>query len=158
LRDTVEAMTELRRYDDDKALALMDGAATVNRIVRGATAEELAERRFGDWSAVDLIAHLTDTAEVFAERVRRAVEEDTPHVEVIPAGRQLDVRDPLELAKRLLRAHQRIVAYLRSPGAAQRALVHGEWGRVDAGHVAAYQADHTTEHVTELAAAFPPTR
>ena len=156
MRDTVGSVTELLKYDDDKALALMDGAATVNRIVRGASAEQLAGRRFGEWSAIDLIAHLTDTAEVFAERVRRAIEEDAPRVEVIPAGRQLDVRDPMELARRLLRAHQRIVAYLQAPGAAQRPLVHSEWGRADAGHVAAYQADHTTEHVTELAAAFPP--
>lgn len=151
-------MAELRGYDEDKALALMDGAATVNRVVRGVSAADLGAKRFGDWSAIDLIAHLADAAEVFAERVRRAVEEDTPRVEVIPAGRQLDVRDPMELAKRLLRAHQRIVAWLQTPGAAHRALVHSEWGRVDAGHVAAYQADHTTEHVTELAAAFPPER
>jgi hypothetical protein len=27
---------------------------------------------------------------------------------------------------------------------------------VNAGHVAAYQADHSKQHVAELAAAFPP--
>ena len=151
-------MVELLAYDDDKAIALMDGAATVNRIVRTYGSDDLARKRFGEWSAIDTIAHLTDTAEVFAERVRRAIEEDTPRVQMIPAGRQLDERDPMALAQRLLRAHQRIVAYLQAPNAAARPLVHSEWGPVNAGHVAAYQADHTTEHTSELAAAFPPAR
>lgn len=151
-------MTELLTYDDDKAMALMDGAATVNRIVRTTPIERLREKRFGPdrWSAIDAIAHLTDTAEVFAERVRRAIEEETPRVEAVPGGRQLEERDPMALAKRLLSAHQRIVAYLQAPGAAQRPLVHSEAGRMTAGHTAAYQADHTTEHLAELGPAFPP--
>jgi len=34
---------------------------------------------------------------------------------------------------------------------------HGDWGEVDAAHVAAYQARHAHEHTSELAAKFPPT-
>ena len=147
---------ELRRYDDDKALALMDGAATVARIVRTNTIDRLREKRFDDWSAIDVISHLTDTAEVFAERVRRALEEETPHLQVIPAGRMADSADPMDLAKRLQHAHARIVALMQTHGAAERPAVHSEWGPVNAGHIATYQADHTAEHVTELAAAFPP--
>ena len=149
---------ELLRYDDDKALALMDGAATVARIVRTYGAEQLREKRFEQWSAVDLIAHLADTAEVFAERVRRALEEDTPHLQVMPEGRRLDETDPMALATRLQRAHARMVALMQVPGAADRPAVHSEWGPVNAGHIAAYQADHTADHVSELAAAFPPAR
>ena len=150
-------MTELKRYEDDKALALMDGAATVSRIVRTASADRLRETRFGEWSALDAIGHLAHDAEIFAERVRRALEEDTPKLEAIPKGTVGDVGgDPVDLAKRLLRAHQRIVALMQAPGAAERPAIHAEWGRVNAGHIAAYQADHTAEHVAELAAAFPP--
>ena len=149
-------MADLRTYDDDKALALMDGAATVARIVRTNTLERLSEKRFDDWSAIDLIGHLTDAAEVFAERVRRTLEEDTPNLVVIPAGRLADATDAMELARRLQQAHARIVALMQKPGAAERPAIHSEWGRVNAGHIATYQADHTSDHVAELAAAFPP--
>lgn len=136
----------------------MDGAATVSRIVRTASAERLRVTRFGDWSALDVIGHLTDTAEVFAERVRRALEEDAPTLPAIPDGMLGDARrDPMDLSKRLLQAHQRIVALMQRPGAAERTAIHSDWGRVNAGHIAAYQADHTDEHVAALAAAFPPT-
>lgn len=150
-------MTALLRYDEDKAFSLMDDAATVNRIVRTVPAERLRSTRFGEWTAVQLLAHNVETAEVFAERCRRATEEDTPTVQVMPSGGGADPDgDPMDLAARLLRAHQRIVGYLQRPGAPERPLIHSEWGRVTAGHVAAYQADHSKEHVAELAAAFPP--
>jgi hypothetical protein len=150
-------VTALLTYDEDKAFSLMDDAATVNRIVRTQPADRLRATLFGEWTAVQTLAHLVDTAEVFAERVRRSIEEDTPTVMVIPAGRGADPdADPMDLAKRLLRAHQRIVAYLQDRPARERAMVHSEWGPITAGHVAAYQADHSRDHVGELAAAFPP--
>lgn len=150
-------MTALLSYDDDKAFALMDGAATVNRIVRTTPLERLRERRFGEWSAVQVLGHLADVADVFAERVRRAVEEDTPRLEAIPGGSGADPdADPMALARRLLASHQRVVALLRSPGAAERPAVHSEWGRVTAGHIAAYLAAHSSEHTAELGPAFPP--
>ncbi len=147
------------RYDEDKALSLMDDAVTVNRIVRTVPPERLRAARIGEWSAVQVIGHLTETAEVFAERVRRALEEDSPRLAVMPEGSGADDRaDPMDVARRLLRAHQRIVAYLQRPGAVERPAVHAKWGRVNAGHIAAYQADHSRDHVSELAATFPPER
>jgi hypothetical protein len=152
-------VVDLLTYDEDQAFSLMDDAATANRIVRTTPVERLRAVRIGEWTAVQSLAHLVDTAEVFAERIRRAIEEDTPTVQVIPAGRGADPdADPMDLAKRLLAAHQRIVAYLQTPGARERPLIHSDWGRVTAGHVAAYQADHSGEHLRELAAAFPPAR
>lgn len=150
-------MAELLTYDDVVAFTLMDDAATVSAIVRRVPTERLRSTTFGDWSAVELIGHVTDVAEVFAERVRRAIEEDEPRLEAIPEGSVGDPqRDPMDLAKRLLRAHQRLIQLLRSPGAPERRAMHAEWGRVDAGHLAAYQAGHSHEHVLELARAFPP--
>ncbi len=150
-------MVQLLTYDEDKAFTLMDDAATVNRIVRTTTIEKLREKRFGEWSAVQLIGHLTATAEVFAERVRRAQDEETPTLQAMPEGAGDDPgADPMDLAKRLLAAHQRMVALLQRPGATARPAVHSEWGKVNAGHIAAYQADHSKAHVAELAAAFPP--
>lgn len=150
-------MTALLPYGEDQAFTLMDDAATVNRIVRTAGADGLLAARFGDWSGMDVLGHLTDVAEVFAERVRRAIEEDAPSLSAIPEGMVGDARrDPIDLSKRLLQAHQRIVALLQGPGARERPAVHQEWGRVDAGHLAAYEASHAHGHAVELAAAFPP--
>lgn len=150
-------VVELLRYDEDTAFTLMDDAATINAIVRRVPLERLEATRFGDWNAVDLIGHVTDVAEVFAERVRRAQEEDSPHLEPIPEGMAGDPhRDPMDLSKRLLRAHQKIVALLQAPGAAERPAIHGEWGRVSAGHLAGYLAQHSHEHTLELSTMFPP--
>ena len=147
----------LLRYDEDVAFALADDAATVSAIVRRVGDERLRAVRFGEWSAVQVVAHLADVAEVFAERVRRCTEEDSPFLPPIAEGLVApDRRDVMDLAKRLLGAHQRIVQLLARPGAADRPAVHGEWGEVTAGHLAAYQAKHSREHVAELAAAFPP--
>ena len=150
-------MPDVLTYDEDKAFSLMDDAATVNRIVRAVSVERLRAMRIGEWTAVQTIAHLTETAEVFAERVRRALEEDTPTLASMPSGGGADPEaDPKDQATRLLRAHQQIVAYLQRPGAAERPAVHELWGPTSAGHIAAYQADHSRDHVRELAAAFPP--
>lgn len=150
-------MVELLSYDEDTAFTLMDDAATINAIVRRVPVERLGSTKFGEWTALDVIGHVTDVAEVFAERVRRALEEDTPRLEPIPEGMAGDPhRDPMDLCKRLLKAHQRIVALMQLPGAAERPAVHGEWGRVNAAHVAAYQAAHSHEHTLELSREFPP--
>lgn len=154
-------MTELLRYDDDTAFSLADDAATVSALVRRTDPARLVGRRFGEWTALQLIAHLTDSAEIFAERVRRCVEEDEPGI----AGFDADARmaelakatlDPMELSRRFQRAHQSIVQTMQGPGAGARTGVHSEWGRVPAAHFAGYQARHSHEHVAELVAAFPP--
>jgi hypothetical protein len=63
----------------------------------------------------------------------------------------------MELSRRLSAAHSRIVQMLQRPGAAARPARHSDWGDVDAGHFAAYQADHSHGHASELARAFQPT-
>lgn len=144
-------------YGEDEAFALMDDAATVNRIVRMESTAALRERRFEEWRAIDLMAHVTELAEVFAERIRRCLEEDTPTIKAVRDWMPGEAeRDALGLAKRMLAAHQRIVAYMKTPGAAERPAVHEEYGRTTAGHMATYHAKHSHEHVVELANAFPP--
>lgn len=152
---------ELLRYDEDATFTLADDAATVSAIVRRVGDERLRAVRFGEWTAKEVIGHLADVSEVFAERVRRCVEEEQPALaafdpDALAAERAKCDRDAMELSRRLLRAHQRIVRLLARPGAADRPAVHGEWGQVTAGHLAAYQARHSREHVAALAAAFPP--
>src|SRR2546425_13080814 len=157
-----DVMTERLRYDEDKAFWLADDAATIARIVRTVPPDRLRATKFDQWTAVEIIGHLADAAEIFADRVQRCVDEERPEVasydqDAVAAERRNDVRDPMELSRRLSAAHSRIIHLLQRPGAVARAAVHSAWGEVDAGHFGAYQADHSHGHTSELSAAFPPT-
>lgn len=154
-------MTEILAYDEDVAFTLADGAATVSAIVRRAPDERLRSTRFGEWSAKQVIGHLADSAELFADRVRRALEEDMPHLpawdgDAAAARGAYDSGDAMEMSRRIQRAFHEIVTLLQRPGAAQRPARHADWGVVPAGHLAAYQAKHSHDHVAELQRAFPP--
>ncbi len=152
---------ERLRFDDDSAFQLADDAATIARIVRTTPVERLRTTMFGEWSAVEVIGHLADVGERFAERVRRCVREDRPTLaafdqDALARERRNAERDPLELARRLDAAHREIVQTLMIPANRSRPGIHPEYGELDAGHFGAYQARHAHEHTSELAAAFPP--
>lgn len=149
-------MAALLRYDDDVVMTLKDDATTANALVRRTPRERLLERRFGEWSAVEVLAHVTDVAEVMRRRIERCVADDVPSIEAIGPGTLADEPDPLRLTRRLQTAHSAIVELLLEPGAAEREAIHPEFGRVNAGFFAAYQAKHGHEHIDELARAFPP--
>jgi hypothetical protein len=150
------------RYDEDKAFYLADDAATIARIVRTVPADRLRATKFDEWTALEIIGHLADAAEIFADRVQLCIDEDRPTVtsydqDALAAERRNNEHDPMELSRRLSKAHSRIVQLLQQAGAAERPGRHSDWGEVDAGHFAAYQADHSHGHTGELAKAFPPT-
>ena len=148
-------------YDEDTAFTLADDATTISALVRRTPDERLRAVRIGDWTAKEVIGHVADTAEVFAERVRRCVSEDRPTLptfdqDAAHAERHNNDADPMVLAKRLQAAHASIVAILQRPGARDRIGVHAERGLVTAGWIGAYQARHSHDHVTELQPHFPP--
>jgi len=154
---------EKLRFDEDSAFTLADDAATIARIVRTTSADRLRAVKFGDWTAVEVIGHLADASEIFAERVRRCVDEDRPALpsfdqDAIAAERRNGERDPMELSRRVSAAHAQIVRLLMDEPARSRPGIHSEHGELDAGHFGAYEANHAHEHATELAAAFPPTK
>jgi hypothetical protein len=153
---------EKLRFDEDSAFTLADDAATVARIVRTVIPDRLRAVKFGDWTAVEVIGHLADSAEIFAERVRRCIEEDRPALpsfdqDAIAKERRNAERDPMDLSRRVSAAHAQIVRLLMDERARSRPGIHSEYGELDAGHFGAYQARHAHEHAAELAAAFPPT-
>src|SRR5438128_1259272 len=154
---------ERLRYDNDTAFTLADDAATLARIVRTVPAGLLRTKTFGEWTALEVIGHVADMAEVFAERVRRIVTEERPRLpsvdqDKLAAERRNNEREPRELAKRVQAAHGEIVRILTTVGNRARLGHHEEMGEVDAAHLAGYQARHAHEHVSELASAFPPSR
>lgn len=144
------------RYDDGMLMTLKDDAATVNALVRRTPRQRLEERRFGEWSAIELISHVAYIAEVMRARIERCLAEDRPAIEAVPDGALTDERDPVALARRLQEAYAAIVDLLMKPGTAERRATHPEWGSVSAGFFAAHQATHGREHIGELARAFPP--
>lgn len=149
-------VAELLRYNDEDVMRLKDGAATVNALVRRIPREHLAERRFGEWSAIEVIAHVVDMAEVTRRRIERSIAEDDPRIESVPSGSLTAERDPRRLAGRLQSAHARIVDLLMESGVVDRRATHSEWGAATAGHFAAYHARHADGHIDELSGAFPP--
>ncbi len=149
------------RYDEDSAFTLADDAATLARIVRTVAADRLRAARFGEWTAVEVIGHIADSAEIFAERVRRCIEEDRPALasfdqDELAKERRNAERDPMDLSRRVSAAHATIVRLLMDERARSRPGIHSEHGELDAGHFGAYQARHGHEHAVELANAFPP--
>ncbi len=154
---------ERLRYDDDTAFTLADDASTVARIARTATVEQLRAAKFDQWSGLEVLGHVADMAEVFAERVRRIATEQLPRLpgvdqDSVHAERHNDGREPMEFAKRIQAAHGEIILILSTPANRSRLGIHEEQGEMDAAHVAAYQARHAHEHVSEVAARFPPSR
>jgi DinB superfamily len=153
--------TDDLHYDEDVAFTLADDAATVSAIVRRTPDERLRAVKIGDWTAKEVIGHVADMSEVFAERVRRCAAEDRPALpavdqDALQAGRKNNDADPLSLAKRLQAAHAEIVQLLQRPGVRDRIGQHAERGPVTAGWLGAYQARHAHEHVSELQPHFPP--
>ena len=153
--------TDDLRYDEDTAFTLADDAATVSAIVRRTPDERLRAVKIGDWTAKEVIGHITDMAEVYAERVRRCVAEDRPALanvdqDAVHANRKNNDADTMILSKRLQTAHAAIVQTLQHAGAGERLGIHADRGPVSAGWLGAYQARHSHEHVTELQPHFPP--
>ena len=153
--------TDDLHYDEDTAFTLADDAATISALVRRTPDEQLRAVKIGDWSAKEVIGHLADLAEVFAERVRRCATEDRPVLasvdqDALKAERRNNDADPMALTRRLQAAHAAIVGLLARAEVSDRLGLHAERGPVTAGWLGAYHARHSHEHVIELQPHFPP--
>lgn len=154
-------MPDALTYDEDTAFTLADDAATIAAIVRRTPDDALRAVKLGEWTAKEVIGHVADSADVFAERVRRCIEEERPALpafdqDAVAAERKNNDADAMALSKRIQAAHGSIVRLLQRPGAAERLGVHAQHGAVTAGWLGAYQAKHSHEHVLELQPHFPP--
>ena len=153
--------TDDLRYDEDTAFILADDAATISALVRRTPEERLRAVMIGEWTAKEVIGHIADMADVYAERVRRCVAEDRPALpnvdqDAVHAERKNNDADAMALSKRIQAAHAAIVQVLQRREARERVGVHAERGPVTAGWLGAYQARHSHEHVSELQPHFPP--
>ncbi len=115
----------------------------------------LSSRRIGDWSAKEVIGHLVDTAELFAERVRRCALEERPlfpdfDTESAVRERRHDEGVARRFAERFSAANEEIATYLAEPWNVDRVGIHDVQGERTAGHFGAYHAEHAHAHIEEL--------
>lgn len=147
-------------WTDDHAMSFADDAATLGRIVRTVPRDRLAQVAHGEWTWLDVIGHVADSAELFADRVERCTREINPYIGAVNleqlAAERSATRDPMDCARRARDAAMRMTMLLQSPTVARLALVHETMGAVTAGHLGVWQADHSRQHVGALAEAFPP--
>ena len=111
--------TDDLRYDEDTAFTLADDAATISALVRRTPDPELRDVRIGDWTAKEVIGHIADLAEVFAERVRRCTTEDRPVLPSVDQDALQSERDQnitIDTAQIWFRTHKRQYVIIDAPG------------------------------------------
>lgn len=148
-------MSELLTYTDEDARWLREDAEALAALVAGRDDAALRATRIGEWTAKEVIGHLADTAELFAERVRRCINEERPFfpdfdTEAAVRERRHNERDAARLASRVATANEEIATLLAEPWNLERIGVHEVQGERTAGHFGAYHAEHAHGHVEEL--------
>ena len=148
-------MSKLLTYAEEHARWLKEDADTLAALVAKHDDATLRSTRVGTWTVKELVGHLVDTAELFAERVRRCVIEERPFfpdfdTEKAVAERGHNERDAGRLATRFAAANEEIATLLAEPWNLGRVGVHELQGERTASHFGAYHAEHAHGHVGEL--------
>jgi hypothetical protein len=131
----------------------------VETMLRGLPRDVLEWKPAPDrWSISEVLHHLRDIEPVFADRVRRMVEEDNPPLARYP---QPHLTDPSFYAKgsaaehlaALTAARREIVALLKAvpASAASRVGHHSELGSITVSHMLHEWANHDLGHIRQIA-------
>lgn len=132
---------------------------TLRALVRGITDEQARQRpNTGEWSIVEVVAHLGDGEERAHERVRRMLEQDHPFLPAYDPAALAEERDyrSMSLAAALarferLRAEQvATLARLDAAGWA-RSGQHEEAGRITVESLTRHMAAHDAIHLAQIA-------
>ncbi len=158
LRSSAAIINTMDRADIVAALrALPD---QVQDLLRGLSDDQLRRRPApNEWSLLELVCHLRDSAEIEGLRVRRMVEEDEPSIEpydqeALARERNYQGDDPRR-ALTALRAFWGGLAYQLESLSDQeweRAGTHPEIGTVTVRSRAERAADHAREHLAQVRA------
>ena len=151
---------------DDPALAPADlisayeqGVEELRAAVAGLTSEQLRSRPVaGRWSTLEVVCHITDCEQFFADRLKRTVAMDRPLLLGADGSRypeplryqEHDLQQELDLvaATRLQAARTlRLVA----PDAWQRTAVHSETGLVTLRQLLRHAINHLRHHLRFVA-------
>ena len=108
------------------------------------------------WAIREVLAHLVDIEKLFMERVRRILEEDTPHLpKFTPNGLLLGgpSADAIERLARFGTLRNELIGLLKGApaSAAARIGVHEELGRVTLAQLVNELANHDLGHLRQIA-------
>lgn len=148
----------------EETLKILRGTPVVLRsLVRGL--DDAAWRRRpaeGEWAAVEIVAHLADSDERAAARVRRMLAEDDPALPgydqaALAEERRYIEMDPTEALDRFDQVRAEHVALLEGLDDAgwRRTGVHGEQGPVDVELYEMHGAAEDVDHMAQIARLLP---
>ncbi len=133
-------------------------AGALAGVVRRARRPLLARRlKPGEWSAVEVLAHLADVEVASAFRIRKIVAESRPVLtaydqeawaNALRYGRQ-DAHEVLATFRAVRDSNVRILRSL-APAQGRRVGVHSEYGPIRLDQLVAHLAEHDLNHVTQI--------
>lgn len=145
-------------------LKVLRSTPTVLRaLVRGLDDAAWRERpAAGEWSALEVVAHLGDTEERAMARVNRMLAEDDPFLpgydpDELARERRYNEMDPAEALdryERLRGEHLALLAGLDEDGW-RRTGVHGEQGAMDVELYISHSAGEDADHLAQIARLIP---
>ncbi len=151
---------------DDDALTVADlisayenGVEELRIAVAGMTLEQLRSRPVaGKWSTLEVVCHIADCEQFFADRLKRTVAMDRPlllgadgfHYPEPLAYQEHDLNDELDLVAVIRRQMARTLR-LVAPDAWQRTAVHSETGLVTLRQLLLHAINHLRHHLRFVA-------
>jgi uncharacterized damage-inducible protein DinB len=131
------------------------GADDLTRAIDGLTAEQLRSRPIpGKWSTLEVVCHLADTEQLFAERMKRVIAEDRPPLlatepDLWVANLAYNTHDAGEEVALIKTTRQQMARILRSlPDAAwSRIGIHNMAGEQTLEQLLRKAVDHVGHHL-----------
>ncbi|MBP7933806.1 MAG: DinB family protein [Phycisphaerae bacterium] len=143
----------------DLLAAYAAGPAACESAVAGLTGEQLRTRPVaGKWSTLEALCHISDTEQLFADRIKRTMAMDRPlllgaagSIYPVPIKYQeRDVREELDLI-RLTRAQMVRILKLQPPHVWERTAVHSEVGLMTLWQLLQHAVRHLALHLAAIA-------
>lgn len=151
---------------DDSTLAVADlisayeqGVEELRRAVAGMTVEQLRSRPVaGKWSTLEVVCHIADCEQFFADRMKRTVAMERPLLLGADGFRypeplryqEHDLEQELDLAATTRRQTARTLRLI-APDAWQRTAVHSETGLVTLRQLLLHAINHLRHHLRFVA-------
>jgi uncharacterized damage-inducible protein DinB len=143
---------------EETALALLEATPAILRALLSPLPEAIVSAGLDrGWSPKRVLAHFVDVEPVFAERLRRMIEEDRPLIRSIDPLATLAAGDyltrPVEaLLGEFDRSRRETCDWLRTLTAGQllRAAEHDTCGKITASNLLHYWPYHDTAHIRQI--------
>jgi uncharacterized damage-inducible protein DinB len=143
---------------EETALALLEATPAILRALLERLPEAIVATDLDrGWSPKRVLAHFVDVEPVFADRLRRMIEEDRPLIRSIEPLTTLDAGDYLSrsvdaLLSEMERSRRETCAWLRTltAGQLQRLAEHDTCGEITASNLLHYWPYHDTAHIRQI--------